>query len=77
MQITKRYAWNRRDFLFDATCEQCGHVSSNIDGYDDEYYYNNVMPDMKCGKCGESSNSKTTDALQTRVTPKYPAHQIL
>ena len=71
MRITKTYSWNRRDFYYDATCEHCGNVDKNNSGYDDANYYNNVVPDLKCSKCKESSNSKKSDELQTRTIPKY------
>lgn len=71
MKITNQYDWLRRDFSFDAKCEHCGHQEKHTGGYDDSYYYNKVVPDMKCGKCGESSNSKETNAPKTVVVPKY------
>lgn len=72
MKITKTYNWNRRDFCFDAKCEHCQHEEKNAGrGYDDDNYYNNVVPSMKCTKCGESSNSKETDGPKTIVVPKY------
>lgn len=77
MKITKTYGWNRRDFCYDATCEHCGHEEKNHSGYDDSNYYNNVVPSMKCGKCGESSNSKETDSPKTVVIPKYSPDLII
>lgn len=74
MKITNTYNWSRRDFCYDAACEHCGHVEKNHSGYDDANYYNNVTPHMKCGSCGESSNSKETDAPKTVVVPKYDAN---
>lgn len=75
MKITRTYNWNRRDFCFDSTCEHCGNVEKNNSGYDDSNYYNNVVPDMKCSKCGESSNSKQIiDSVKTVVIPKYDPH---
>ncbi len=68
MKITKTYNWNRRDFYFDATCEHCGAVEKDNSGYDDDNYYNNVMPNRKCKSCGESSNSKGT---AESTTPRY------
>lgn len=57
MRLIKSYAWNRRDFWFDASCEKCGHIKKDISGYDDNNFYDNVIPDMKCEKCMESTNS--------------------
>lgn len=72
MKITNTYDWNRRDFSYDAQCEHCGNVEKKKSGYDDSNYYNNVVPDMKCGNCGESSNSKKIEgAPETVIVPKY------
>lgn len=71
MKMTKTYNWSRRDFCFDATCEHCNNEEKNISGYDDSNYYNNVVPDIKCKKCGESSNSKTTTAPKSIIIPKH------
>jgi len=77
MKITKTYNWSRRDFSYDSTCEHCGHIEKNGSGYDDSNYYNNVMPQVKCKKCGESSISKETDAPKTIVVPKYDQNTIM
>ena len=77
MKITKTYAWSRRDFYYDATCEHCGHVSKEDSGYDDSNYYNNVMPQIKCKECGESSLSKETDEPKTVIIPRYNPNTIM
>ena len=71
MKIIKTYNWFRRDFTYDAKCEHCEHIEKGNSGYDDSNYYNNVVPDIKCQNCGESSNSKQSDELKTIVIPKY------
>lgn len=79
MEITKTYNWNRRDFCFDAKCEHCGHEEKNNSGYDDSNYYNNVVPSMKCGKCGESSKSKQkyTSKPTSIIVPKYDPNIVM
>lgn len=78
MQIVNTFNWNRRDFSYEAKCEHCGHIETHSGGYDDSNYYNNVVPAMKCGNCGESSNSKKVDgAPQTIVVPKYDPNQTI
>lgn len=79
MIITKQYSWNRRDFSFNARCEHCGHIDKNLSGYDDANYYNNVMPDMKCSSCKESSNSKEAEDIKTKtkVIPRYDPGLII
>ena len=39
-------------------------------GYDDRYYHDNVIPNMKCGKCGESTISKGGEIERTAT--RYP-----
>lgn len=74
MKIIKTYAWNRRDFSFDAECEACGHVIKDCSGYDDSYFYNSVMPDKKCTECG----FKTNDAgVPETITPKHNENKIM
>ena len=80
MKITKTYNWNRRDFCYDAKCEHCGHeVKNNHGGYDDDNYYNNVIPNWKCPKCGENSNSKEdiNDIPRTKIIPKYDPNIVI
>jgi len=77
MKITKTYNWSRRDFSYDATCEHCGHIERSGSGYDDDNYYNNVIPKVNCKKCGESSNSKSTDAPKTVVVPRYDPNIVM
>ena len=77
MKITKTYNWNRRDFYFDAKCELCGNEEKEHGGYDDSNYYNNVVPNMKCGKCGESSNSKESSEPKSVIIPKYNPDTII
>ena len=72
MKITKTYNWSRRDFSYDAICEHCGNIEKNGLGYDDDNYYNKVIPILKCSKCGESTNSKSIENVpKTVVIPRY------
>lgn len=77
MKITKTYNWNRRDFYFDAECEHCGNVDKDNSGYDDSNYYQNVVQNMKCSKCLESSNSKESDLPKTIMLTKYNENLIM
>ncbi len=72
MKIIKTYNWNRRDFYYDAKCEHCGNVTTKNSGYDDDNYYNNVVPEKKCTSCTESTNSKSVEGVPTiKIIPKY------
>ena len=77
MKIIETYSWSRRDFLYDAECEHCKRISKRNTGYDDSNYYNNVLPDIKCQNCKESSNSKLSNLPKTIVLPKYNENQII
>jgi hypothetical protein len=72
MKITRTFDWCRRDFSFDAKCENpdCGEQISSRGGYDDDNYYNNVIPNLKCKKCGKSSvEMGTFEKEPTRYDP--------
>ena len=73
MKITKTYNWHRRDFCYDAKCENCGRITQNNSGYDDINYYNNVVPDIHCPKCKKSTNeiNKENDLPIEILIPKY------
>lgn len=66
MKIIKTYGWSRRDFSYDAQCEDesCKNIDKNNSGYDDSNYYNNVVPRQKCSKCGKSSNDLGTQTQE-------------
>jgi len=67
MKIIKINSQNRRDFYADYECENCGHVDKNKSGYDDGYFHNEVIPNMKCSKCGKKSPKNYKP-----VSTKYP-----
>ena len=70
MKISKIISQHRRDFSAEYICEECGNKQINNSGYDDDYYHKNVIPNMKCKKCGES-----TITLKKPINPqatKYP-----
>lgn len=65
MKIEKIINQYRRDFTAIFKCESCGHEVTKS-GYDDSYFHNSVIPDMKCEKCGEKA---PTDYRP--LAPKY------
>ena len=77
MRITKTFDWNRRDFNFDAVCEHCDNEESYAGGYDDDNYYNNVVPSFKCSSCGESSLSKVVEGPTIKVIPRYDPNKVM
>lgn len=77
MKIIKTYAWNRRDFSATLKCEDenCGHTQEHTSCYDDDNYYQNVVPTIPCKKCG-----KTTLQLGAKIDPsnlKYDPSQTV
>ena len=66
MKIKKILYQNRRDFQALYECEHCGYEKEGS-GYDDAFFHNNVIPDMKCPKCG-----KKADKDYRPLAPKYP-----
>ena len=71
MKIVKMRNQNRRDFYADYECEGCGNIELNVSGYDDNNFHDNVIPNMKCKKCGKSRNDIGIVGEVTET--KYPA----
>jgi len=70
MKVTRKYNQMRRDCHCDLECESCGHKETITSAYDDRNYWDNVIPNRKCGKCDKSTNDL---GLETeRVTTRYP-----
>jgi len=70
MKIKQILSQHRRDFTAIMKCEFCNHEEKDNGGYDDRYYHDNVIPNMKCSKCGESTLSKGGEITKTNT--KYP-----
>lgn len=61
---------HRRDFSAIMECEFCGHTTKDNSGYDDSYYHENVIPNMKCNSCSHSTISGG-GKIEPQAT-KYP-----
>ena len=72
MKIKQILNQSRRDFNADYECEHCGHVEEDAYGYDDTNFHQNVIPAMKCDKCG-----KTADDNYRPLSTKYPDSQTV
>lgn len=70
MRIKKMISQHRRDFTATMECEFCKQTDKNTSGYDDVYYHENVIPNMKCKGCGHSTISKCGE-VKPQAT-KYP-----
>lgn len=71
MRIKTIESQSRRDFYAVYECEHCG-ATHRGSGYDDDNFHRNVIPRMKCGKCGEVS---PTDYRP--LGTKYAAHEVV
>ena len=73
MKIKEITYQNRRDFKAIYECEHCGYVDEKDSwGYDDDNFHRNVIPKMKCPKCG-----KTAGDDYRPMGTKYPAHKVV
>ena len=70
MKITKMISQHRRDFYAEYTCEGCSNIHPKDSGYDDDNFHQNVIPNKKCNKCGESTIT-LGKPVEPQVT-KYP-----
>lgn len=71
MHIKKIIGQNRRDFKAIFECEHCNNIEK-LDGYDDENFHKNVIPDMKCSKCGK----KAPESYRP-LTTKYKEIEVI
>jgi transcription elongation factor Elf1 len=62
---------HRRDFTATYQCEHC-NVSKLGQGYDDENFHANVIPNMVCASCGKKASSGYRP-LKT----VYEAHEVI
>lgn len=70
MKIKNITDQNRRDFNAIYECH-CGHEEEGY-GYDDANFHNNVIPKMKCSKCGEIAGEDYRP-----LAPKYSGDQVV
>ncbi len=66
MKIKTIESQNRRDFYAIYECEHCGYTRKGH-GYDDTNFHQNVIPNMKCKKCGKKADDKYRP-----LATKYP-----
>lgn len=74
MKIQKILSQYRRDFKAIYECEGCESIKEG-EGYDDAYFHEIVIPNMKCDNCGKTSRETGSDYRP--LTTKYPeGHQV-
>jgi len=72
MKINKIISQHRRDIICEYICEYCDNTHDGT-GYDDDHFYNNVVPSMVCKKCGKKADPEDYRGLST----KYQEGQIV
>jgi ribosomal protein L37AE/L43A len=71
IEITYR---NRNDFKAIYECEHCGDKFEAW-GYNDSNYFNNVMPNATCDKCGLNSKNETKEETVKRLGRDYEIYR--
>lgn len=71
MKIRTIESRDRRDFFAVYECEHCGNTKRSY-GYDDANFHRNVIPAMKCEKCG-----KTAADDYRPLETKYAEHVVV
>ena len=71
MKIKEIIYQHRRDFKAIYVCEHCGDEHEAW-GYDDTNFHQNVIPEMKCEKCG-----KKADKNYSPLATKYPDSAVI
>jgi len=65
MIILRILSQNRRDLRVDFICEHCLTVEKNKSAYDDDFFHEKIVPDMKCKRCHNKAHENYR-ALRTR-----------
>lgn len=61
MKIQTKLIQHRRDFTAIYECEACG-ATKRDHGYDDAYFHESVIPNMRCDSCGATASGQTSIA---------------
>lgn len=72
MKIQKILTQSRRDFTAILVCEHCDKTETLDNGYDDDHYHQNVIPDMECKHCKKKSGEDYRP-----LTTKYSSNTIV
>jgi hypothetical protein len=72
MKLIKILDQVRRDFKGQYQCEFCKNIvtDSGMSSYDDRYFHDNVIPNMKCPNCKKSTISE--GGAVDKTPTKYP-----
>ena len=75
MKVLKKYNQFRRDCWCDLECESCGTKETYKDAYDDLNFWDNVIPNRKCDKCGKST--KDLGLEPEKILTKYSSDEVI
>lgn len=75
MKLVNKYNQFRRDCYADLECESCGYKETDEDAYDDDNFWQNVIPNRKCKECNKSTIELGVDVQP--VATKYDAYEIV
>ena len=70
MNEIERLYVSRNDFESKWKCEQCGHIMTAW-GYNDNNFYENVIPNAICPVCGKSASGETAKEQRKRLGRTY------
>lgn len=63
MKIQRVMSQWRRDYTAIYECEHCGHNVQGA-GYDDQYFHEQVIPNMSCPDCGQTASDDYRTPLE-------------
>lgn len=75
MKVVLIYNQLRRDCWVDLKCENCGNEETRKSAYDDRNYWDNVIPNVKCGKCNKST--KELGLIPEVIQTKYEDFEVV
>ena len=77
MKLLEKLSQYRRDFKGKYECQNCGviKIDDSVDSYDDDNFHDNVIPSMKCEKCGKST--KDLGLPNERMATKYAPYEVV
>ena len=75
MRVIKKYNQFRRDCTIDMECEGCGAKDTYGEDYDDRNFWDNVVPNFKCEKCGKSTNDLGVE--KEYIATRYASHEVV
>lgn len=70
MKVLRKFDQYRRDCSVDLECEGCGYKETYTGAYDDRNFWDNVIPNTKCPKCGFTT--KDLGVKNEHIETKYP-----